>query len=170
MQELCNGDGVEKMNVYPGILTFIISIAFFYLIRYSMNRRLILSSKIIERNLKVTNMEGCFTGSLVYLITIIVLIIGPISYDIFNVSPMEYIVLNFIAGFVFVYLYSPFAPITGFATMTIYERGGIQYCMVGEILGRKYKVTEISRENGMEVSFRRGKGVCRLSSFDVKRD
>jgi len=158
------------MNLYPGIITFMISIAFFYLLRYTGNRRVILSSKIIERNLKVTNMEGCFTGSVVYLITILVLIIGPVSYDIFKVTQMEYIILNFIAGLIFVYLYSPFAPITGFATMTIYERSGTQYCMVGEILGRKYRVTSISRENGIEVTFKRGRGECRLFSSALHRD
>ncbi|MGC8574662.1 MAG: hypothetical protein ACP5E8_05045 [Thermoplasmata archaeon] len=158
------------MNLYPGIITFVISIVLFYLLRYMMNRRVILSSKIIERNLRVTNMEGCFTGSLVYLITIIVLVIGPISYDIFKVTQLEYIILNFVAGLVFVYLYSPFAPITGLATMTIYERSGTQYCMVGEILGRKYKVISISRENGIEVTFKRGRGECRLSSSTPRHD
>lgn len=163
MQELFNGNGAEKMNLYPGIVTFILSIVLFYVIRYLSNRKLIISSKVIERNLKVSNMEGCFTGSLVYLITIVVLIIGPISYDIFNVTPIEYIVLNFISGFIFVYLYSPVAPITGFATMTIYEKNGTKYCMVGEILGRKYKVINISRDNGFSVTFRKGKRECTLT-------
>ncbi len=163
------GNGVENVNVYPGIITFLLSILFFYIIRYLWNRRIVLSSKVIERNLRATNMEGCYTGSLVYVITIIVLVIGPISYRLFNITSFEYIILNFISGMIFVYLYSPFAPITGFASMTIYERNGTTYCMVGEILGRKYKVINIKRDNGIEVTFRRGNGECVFSSPIISR-
>ncbi len=145
---------MEMMQV-EGITLFAITTSVVYYARYIWNKKMLSTKEVLYRNLPIHTVEGSYTGPMYYLVSIIVLVLGPLSYSVYPVTLTQYLVLNFIAGFIFVYGYSPFAPITGFATLTVYRQQGKTMCLVGNLLGRKYEVLTILKEDGLKVRLKK---------------
>lgn len=116
--------------------------------------------KIIYKDLPLASIEGCYSGPMMFIISIVSILIGPASIHFFPMPWTTYLALNIAGGVFFSFLYPPFAPVSGFSTIDVYEVNGEKFLMVGKIMGRKFRVTSISVEKEIEIICTRWKRRC----------
>lgn len=145
------------MNTAFGIFIFFLAIVVFLTARYYFLKMTRDNGRVVFRQLRIESLEGFYLGPMVYLVSLITLFLGPISYRLVSVNQLEYNILNAIAAFFFVLFYPPFSPITGFATIDVLEKGNQKYCIVGKLMRRKLTVLSIRTEEGVDIIAGRGK-------------
>ncbi len=139
------------MDLIPGIVSLLVGIAVSLYVRGLVIRSRLNGSNFLYRNKKVINAEGSSPGVMVYLISIITAIIGPFSYRLVPVNDFTYVIANIVAAVFFALSYPPFAPVTGFATLDVLEKGPTKYCVVGRVLNRRYRVMAITERPKFEI-------------------
>ncbi len=109
------------------------------------------NSKVIYKDLKVYSSAGSNPGIMVYVTSIVTVIIGPVSYRLYPLNDLQYVIMNCAAALLFALTYPPFSPVTGFATIDVIETRGIRYCIVGKVMNRKFKLISIKEEPSFEI-------------------
>lgn len=140
------------MDKILGIIVLLGAIAGGVYIRGKVIRAMRRNSKVIYRDLKLYTSLGGNLGTMVYVISILTVVIGPFSYELISLNTYTYILMNIIAGVFFSLTYPPFAPITGFATIDVVEIKGKRYCIVGKVMNRKFKVVTINEDQKFEIT------------------
>lgn len=95
-----------------------------------------------------------------FIISILAIVIGPASFKIVALSNPAYIILNVVAAIFFSILYPPFSPISGYSTIDVFERKGNKYCLVGNVMGRKFRLESVRGEKEIELIATRWRTRC----------
>ncbi len=109
------------------------------------------NSKVIYKDLRVYSSAGSNPGIMVYVTSIVTVIIGPLSYRLYPLNALQYVIMNCAAAVLFALSYPPFSPVTGFATIDVIETRGIRYCIVGRVMNRKFKLLSINEGPSFEI-------------------
>jgi hypothetical protein len=130
------------------------------LVRYYLLSVLGRKNKFIYRDLYIISYEGCYSGPMIFVISILTVIIGPASFKIVSMNTSTYVILNAIAAAFFILLYPSFSPVSGFSTIDVFEKDGNRYCRVGKVMSRNFRVVNISEEKEMEIVATRWRARC----------
>ncbi len=156
------------MNPDSGVAVFALGIAGFLFLRYYLLLKLRDDTTPIYRDLVISSIEGCNQGPLIYLISIITVIIGPLSYKVVLMNPTEYIILNVIGAIFFVSFYPQISPVTGLSTIDVLVKGKERYCVAGKFMRRKLKVLSIIAEKEIEIKVQKGRDQCTFHTYKKK--
>ncbi|MEM0127705.1 MAG: hypothetical protein QXU18_12970 [Thermoplasmatales archaeon] len=152
------------MDLIPGIVALIVSIFLVLLLRGTLLRRLRKSYRQLYRDLPISSVSGLNPGLMAYLISIITAIIGPFSFRLYNLTLLDYIFFNAVAGAFFSLTYPYFSPVTSYSKLDIVEKNGKTYCIAGKVLGRRLTVISIKKDLTIEIDVRCGRGVCTIET------
>ncbi|MEL9914423.1 MAG: hypothetical protein QXY77_00765 [Thermoplasmatales archaeon] len=152
------------MDLIPGIAALIISILLVLLLRGAILRKLRNSYRQLYKDLPISSVNGLNPGLMTYLISIITAIIGPFSFRLYNLTLLDYIFLNVLAGVFFSLTYPYFSPITSFSKLDIIEKNGKTFCVAGKILNRRLTVISIKKDLSMEIDVKCGRGICTIET------
>lgn len=139
------------MDVIFGVISIVVTISVSFVLRKFILSSVYRNDKVLYKDLTVQNYDGLYSGAMVYIVSIATAVIGPFSFRLYPMNNFLYILMNAIAGIFFVALYPPFSAVTIFSNLTVLERNGKKFCIVGKIMNRKFRVDAVNEQPKFEV-------------------
>ncbi len=116
---------------------------------------------------KLNNSYGCYVGPGLYVISILFIGIGPLSFELVNLSLGAYIILNIIAGVGYGLTFPPLAPIANSGDVIIINSRGRSIAYIGKYMGRRFNVISMPTEDNPTLI---GKRLSTRCEFEVISD